>query len=807
MEMVVGDEPPVAVAAGAGDDVLGTDATLIAEGISSVASESGVLVLMDLGSALLSAELALELLDNPPTVRLSAAPFLEGLQAAVVLAATGATLDEVERAALSSLEAKASQLGDPPQQHEPPALSASPDTASATGPDASAEVRLVNRDGLHARPAAAVVAAAAKFDAHVTVTNLRSGAGPVSAGSPTGLATLDARASDPVRVEASGPEAEAAVNAVLALITAGFGEEQVAIGRPSAAGGDAGTDRSAAGASPQSEPPPSGRRVAARPIGVSPGRVVGPALVLPPRATEPDPNPVLPAADRPAAAARAAAAADAVDSDLREQASHLAAEAHGILEAIAVVARDPELRAAIRSGIVDRGLTPERSVWEAIAATAARYESGGARLAARVVDLHAVRDRLVAHLTGQPAPGIPEVAHPYVLVAADLAPTETAVLDPARCLAIVTSQGGPTSHTAILARALGIPAVVAADVADTIHDGTILLVDGTTGDVVIAPSAQQRAEVAEADRTHVTSGPGATADGRRIPLLVNVGSAEDLAAALASGAEGVGLFRTELCFLGRSDAPSVAEQITAYRRVFAGFAGQKVVVRTLDAGSDKPLPFVTASVEPNPALGVRGYRTALRHPELLHDQLAAIAQAADSAHAEVWVMAPMISTVDEASAFVSQCREHRLDHVGVMIETPAAALMARDILATVDFVSLGTNDLAQYTMAADRTLGSLAPFNDPWQPSVLRLVRTVCQAGAATGKPVGVCGEAAADPLLATVLVGLGVTSLSMTPRARAGVAGRLSSVSSDACRAAAAAACAAPTSATARSEAAARQR
>ncbi|MDN5764353.1 MAG: phosphoenolpyruvate--protein phosphotransferase [Humibacillus sp.] len=810
LEMVAGNEPPVAIAAGAGDDVIGTDATRIAEEIATVASEKGVLVLMDLGSAILSSELALELLEDPDTiVRLSSAPFFEGLQAAVVLASAGASLDEVERAAVSSLDAKSTQLRHPPPQDEPP--TDGPDTGPAPEPDASADATLVNQDGLHARPAAAVVATVAGFDAQVTIANLHSGAGPVSAGSPTGLATLDARGSDPVRIEASGPDAQAAVNAVLALIANGFGEEQAAGPAVEAdASSDVGTDGGSPKAAPaqtarQTQPRRSARQASAGPVGVSPGRVVGPALVLPPPATEPDPNRVLATQDRQAAADRADAAADSVGVALREQASHVAAEARDILEAIAAIAGDPALRASLRSGILDRGRTPERSVWEAIASIRAQYEAGGSRLAARVADLVAVRDRIMAQLAGQRAPGIPDQNNPYVLVATDLAPTDTAVLDPARCLAIVTREGGPTSHTAILARSLGIPAVVAAEEAGTIRNGAMLLVDGATGEVITDPSDQQRADVAAGDHAHAAPGPGATADGHRIPLLANLGSGDDLAAAHASGAEGVGLFRTEFCFLDRAEAPSVDEQVTAYRRVFDGFAGQKVVIRTLDAGADKPLPFVTASGEPNPALGVRGYRTALTHPELLDDQLNAIAQAADLASAQVWVMAPMISTIGEASAFASQCAEHGLTQVGVMIETPAAALMAKEILATVDFVSLGTNDLAQYTMAADRTLGSLALFNDPWQPSVLRLVRAVCTAGTAVGKPVGVCGEAAADPLLATVLVGLGVTSLSMTPRARSAVSNRLRTVSSiDICRSVAEAACAAATPVAARSAAAA---
>ena len=236
-----------------------------------------------------------------------------------------------------------------------------------------------------------------------------------------------------------------------------------------------------------------------------------------------------------------------------------------------------------------------------------------------------------------------------------------------------------------------------------------------------------------------------------------------------------------------------------YREVLAGFSGKKVVVRTLDAGADKPLPFLTNMEEENPALGVRGYRTALRSPDVLDGQLAAIAQAAEAEDAEVWVMAPMVSTVDEAKTFVAQCAAHNLTMAGVMIETPAAAVTADHILEHAMFASLGTNDLGQYTMAADRLMGELATLNDPWQPAVLRMVKASVDGGAANDRPVGVCGEAASDPALAVVLVGIGVTSLSMTPRSIAGVSAVLARTSLPECRRLAKVALDAPTALAAR--------
>ena len=450
LEMVVGRRPPIAIAAGAGENVIGTDAVRIAEAIATVASDHGVLVLMDLGSALLSAELALELLEDTSTpVRLSGAPFVEGLLAAVVLAASGASLDEVERGAATALDAKTVQL------------------FGESGP-----VTLVGRDGLHARPAAAVVALVATFEATVTLTNLRTGRGPTSARTPIGLASLAARSSDAIRIEATGPDAQAAVEAVRDLLAGGFGEDAGATTSAPTQGGGGGGG-----------------------FGVSPGRVVGRALVLPPPAVEPEPHGALPRGDRPAEADRAAASASAVAADLRNLDPAADREARDIVGAIASMATDPQLLFAIRTKVIDQGLTAERAVWQAVAEISERFASSGTLLAARVVDLQAVRDRMIARLSARAAPGPPLSRGPYVLVAHDLAATETVLLDPRLCLAIVTWQGAPSSHTAILARRLGIPAVVGADRAQTLTDGAMVLVDGSTGEVIIDPTERQRSGV------------------------------------------------------------------------------------------------------------------------------------------------------------------------------------------------------------------------------------------------------------------------------------------------------------------------
>ncbi len=454
-----------------------------------------------------------------------------------------------------------------------------------------------------------------------------------------------------------------------------------------------------------------------------------------------------------------------------------------MLEATAMMAADPTLVSSAAGKVVDQGLPPERAIWDAAADVAGMLESLGGYMAERVRDVQDVRDRLVAAITGRPAPGVPERSEPYVLVARDLAPADTATLDPALVLALVTAEGGPTSHTAILARSLGIPAVVAAKGATDLAEGTIVLVDGALGRVHLDPTAEEIDKVRSlAARSRTFGGSGATKDGQPVLLLANVGDAKGAVAAAEANAQGVGLFRTEFLFLDRDTAPTVEEQVDAYRGVFAAFPGRKVVVRTLDAGADKPLPFLTDVSEANPALGVRGLRTSWRSPEILTDQLQAIAQAAKAESAEVWVMTPMVATVDEAGDFVAECGKHGLDMAGVMVEVPSAALRSEHVMSVARFASIGTNDLTQYAMAADRLLGELASLNDPWQPAVLQLIDLTCKGAAVHDRPVGVCGEAAADAALACVLVGLGVSSLSMTPRALPDVADALASVTRDEC-------------------------
>ena len=476
-----------------------------------------------------------------------------------------------------------------------------------------------------------------------------------------------------------------------------------------------------------------------------------------------------------------------------DRASGAAAE---VLTATAGLARDKGLRAAVKKRLAagDSLLTALNAGVEQFVGI---FTSMGGLMAERVTDLRDIERRVTARLVGEPEPGVPVPDRPSVLVAEDLAPADTAGLDAATVVALVTEKGGPTSHTAIIARQLGIPCVVGVAGLLELRDGTPVLVDGTTGEVRLEPDPQAATAQVEASRAarealEVWTGPGRTSDGTPVKLLANVADGTSAASAGGGPVEGVGLFRTELCFLNRKDEPSVEEQADIYSQVLAPFGdGRYVVVRTLDAGSDKPIAFATLEGEENPALGVRGLRLSIGNPGLMERQLAGIAAAAERTGTETWVMAPMVATVAEAAEFAAQVRAHGLK-AGVMVEIPSAALLAPKMLEVVDFLSIGTNDLTQYTMAADRMATDLAHLTDSWQPAVLQLIAITAEAGKQAGKPVGVCGEAAADPVLATALVGMGITSLSMALAAVRSVGAQLAEVSMDTCEHAAEAALAA---------------
>ena len=743
--------PEARIAATGGLDLpdrpLGTDAALIAQAIQQVYSDDGVLVLMDLGSAILSAEIALEGLpdEQRARVKLCEAPLVEGAIAAAVQARLGSPLEQVAAEARSALAAKAAHLTHAESPAPPAPVSAS------EAPRATLQLTVLNRLGLHARPAARFVLAASRFQAEVRVTNLATGRGPASARSINAIATLGVRQGHAIHITASGPDADAALAALQKLADENFGdaeekyeEERMRAGKPSSF----------------LLPPSSMQGLPA-----SPGLALGPAR----RLTAPPLEAPTHAIDDPAQEwERLLAAIEKTRAQVRAALESVARRGGGaaadIFEAHLLFLDDEALREPARRAIFNDRLNAALAWQRATQAVTDQY---------RALEDEYQRVR-----------------------AADLTPADTARLDPALVHGIATALGGPTSHSAILARSLGIPAVVGlGESVLALAEGTSLILDGDDGRVIPNPdaslaeeytrkqaAAQRAAAEARAVVGHDHGAPAVTRDGRRIEVAANIGSAADVRAAVEAGAEGVGLFRTEFLFLDRRTAPDEEEQYAAYRAAAEALGRERpLIIRTLDVGGDKPLPYIDMGREENPFLGWRAVRMCLANPEFFKTQLRAIVRVA--AEFPVKVMFPMIATLAEfraARALLAEARAEaqqrgrpvpeRLD-TGIMVEIPAAALRAEQFAEEVDFFSIGTNDLTQYTLAAERGNARVAPLADAFQPAVLELIRRTAEAAHARGKWAGVCGEMAGDPRAVPLLVGLGIDELSMAapaiPRAK----------------------------------------
>ncbi|MEW6152609.1 MAG: phosphoenolpyruvate--protein phosphotransferase [Actinomycetota bacterium] len=515
--------------------------------------------------------------------------------------------------------------------------------------------------------------------------------------------------------------------------------------------------------------------------GVSPGVAVGPPFVVAPVAVVHDPGPQGPPATEKTRLRQALAQAAAELHTLADRVREAAGEEAEIFEAHAAFAEDPELEAQAEE-LIDAGQSAIAATLAAFAAFRALLAASSSEyLAARAADLDDVCARVTAILSGsRQTYDLPE--EPSVLLAHELTPSETAEVPRDRIAAIVTEAGSPTSHAAILARTLGIPAVVGvANLLQLAAGVGTIAVDGRTGEVHLGPDADVLALMGErhgheqARRAALAGArlqPGRTADGVAVELVANIAGRDDLALAVEAGAEGAGLVRTELLFQDRRTEPTVDEQASYYGEVLDAFPGHRVVFRTLDIGADKPMPFITRASEPNPALGVRGIRLSLRAPKLFENQLRALvrAHARQTGTARMAVMFPLVSRVEEVVAAREELARVADDEgvditdveVGVMIEVPSAALASHRIAPLVDFFSIGTNDLLQYLFAADRLSADVADLADICEPVVLELVATVVAAAGEHGAWVGVCGETASDPAVGAAFVGLGVRELSM---------------------------------------------
>ncbi|MEO6502985.1 MAG: phosphoenolpyruvate--protein phosphotransferase [Jatrophihabitantaceae bacterium] len=772
----------IAVAAGLDEDTLGTDAVAIKEAIEQVDGPAGVVVLMDLGSAVLSAELALELLEDPAArdrVLLSAAPLVEGLVVAAVAAAGGAGYREVAAEAQNALLGKAAQLN-APSQATPPA-EATPPSPPADEPAEVAEVTgeftVMNKHGLHARPAARLVSELRGLDAQVRLRNLSTGAGLLPAGSLSRVATLAALRGHRVEVLASGRQAAEAVERLLTLAARQFDEP---------VGEAVERDRVTPFQAQSVQAQRNGPLPASPGIGIGPVRLLSAALPDHAQAADHRGQQGSPADEWRQVEAAMAVARREIER-YRALALQSGPQEARVFDAHLLLLDDEEVIADVKARLTCGA--DAVTAWADVLTVVEQQwaELPDPYLRARAEDVRAVGAQVLSALTSA---GPVVLSGPGILVARELTPGQAAELDRDAVQGIVLAYGSPTSHAAILACALGIPAVVAAGPGVLeLAEGTLVVLDGGTGELIVDPPAatgaefrRRAAELAARQSEHraAAGAPARTADGTGIEVAANLGSRADARAAAADGADSAGLVRTEFLFLHREVAPDVEEQVAQYLAIAQALPGRRITLRTLDVGGDKPLSYLPMPVEDNPFLGHRGIRLSLDRRELLLAQLTAICEVARQA--PINVMFPMVSTVVEL-------REARrvLDEaagpgglpgglrVGVMVEVPAAALKIATFLPQLDFISVGTNDLAQYTLAAERGNAAVAALSDPLDPGVLSLIGHVC--GAAGNVPVAVCGEAAADPIAIPLLIGLGVRELSVSPRSVPSVKARVRSL------------------------------
>ncbi len=800
--------PDVRIGAAGGLDepkgALGTDAAKVVRVVEEVWSPDGVLVLVDLGSAVLSAELAVDLLseEKRAAVLLTEAPLVEGAVAAAVAAGVGDPLETVAAAARAGLTAKEEHLT--PDPIEGVAEEHMTQVAREPGepPTQTLTITVLNPLGLHARPAALLVRTAAGFNAQVQIAHATNGRGPVSARSLNGVATLDARQSDQLVLTATGTEAAEALEALRRLAVEGFGELDEAAGASTSGSGSAPGPRDEPGppapAAPQTPPlrPAAGAVLTGLPA--APGMASGPALLW--RRTQRKPPEGSPTADPSAEWSALREALAAAAADIRRAQAGLAgraAEAAAtILDVHLLFLEDEALLDPARDAVFLRKEPAARAWAEAVASAADRWDAVvDPYQRVRAADLRAVGEQVLAilqaersaldvepHTNTTGAAALPG-SSPGIVVTDDLSPADVAGLDPAMVTGVACAYGGPTSHAVILARALGLPAVVGAGAALlTIPAGTPLALDGDAGTVTVAPSPgtvralmrRREAFARQAVTAREAAGAAAvTRDGAEVQVEANIAGPQDVPGVVAAGADGVGLLRTEFLFLGAAAMPDEDEQAAAYEAVAAALGGRPLTIRTLDAGADKRLPYLPLAPEANPFLGVRGLRLSLRHPEQLRCQFGAILRVA--ATRPLRLMLPMVTTPEEvgrARELLAEARASleardialpaRLD-LGIMLEIPAAALIADHLAPLVDFFSVGTNDLTQYAMAAERGNSQVAALADPLHPAVLRLIERATAAAAAAGIPVAVCGEVAGERLAVPLLLGLGVRGLSMS--------------------------------------------
>ncbi|MHA3775453.1 phosphoenolpyruvate--protein phosphotransferase [Verrucomicrobiota bacterium sgz303538] len=634
------------------------------------------------------------------------------------------------------------------------------------------DVKIEHSAGLHARPATSFVDVAAQFTADIRV---QYGAKIANGKAMASLLKLGVDGGETIRIIACGSDAPAALRALKDAVESGLGEEEVA---------EAAVEIAAW------IPESSGRAIAG--ISASPGIAIGRLFHFQPSRVTVDDVPDLPELEKGRLIQAIDVAREQLDDIYNTVKDRSGKGEAAIFRAHQALLSDSDLLDEVKC-LIDSGHSAawawQRSIEERVVAL---QQVQNERLAGRAADLHDVGQRVLRILAGAQHGQLQLPDEPVILAADDLTPSDTAKLDPKQILGICTASGGATSHTAIIARSLDLPAVVGAGASlSELTAGIICILDGSSGRLYIEPSAQdiesaqqfQQSLARQRDEEFQTRyQPAMLTDGHRVEIVANIGKASEAANAVDAGAEGVGLLRTEFLFLERDTPPSEEEQFEAYSTMTRALNGLPLIIRTLDIGGDKIVPYLSLPQEENPFLGIRGIRLCVRRPELFLPQLRAIYRA--SVTGPVKIMFPMIATLEDLRAAKDLAEQVRRElgappvEIGIMVEVPSTVVMAAEFAKEVDFFSIGTNDLTQYTLAMDRMHPALARQVDGLHPAVLRMVDQTVRAASAAGKWVGVCGGIAGEPRGAVILTGLGVTELSMSIPSVAAVKAHLRGIS-----------------------------